>query len=312
MDYVARVASIIVVGFLAATPPCARCGGSGGGGGHGGSGGHGSGGHGSGGRGGHAAGKSSVGNSSGHSFVHSMGHPFGKIFGHRGKESTSPQLPTSSPERGKLLSLQNTNLTFPPAPRLPHPKPFPRFTSQPPIGFLPHHRRFRFGGCPVFPVPGNSFLFGNSFNCFNDGFFFDPFFCGTFSGSSFYGPGFGGPLWSGGITSPSAMTQSAGEPGSPDSFTSAQPGNDFSNSGETPAPPANRPDDQHAVTLLQLRDGSMYGLTDYWLEGDDLHYKTTYGGQNSVPFEQIDFAKTIKLNADRGVQFILRSNHASP
>jgi hypothetical protein len=238
-----------------------------------------------------------------------MGRPFGKIFGHHGKESTSPQLPTASPERGKLLNLQNADLIFPPTARLPHPTPFHRFTSQPRIGFFPRHRRFRFGGCSVFPFPANSFLFSNSFNCLNDGFLFDPFFFGTFSGSSFYGSGFDSPLWVGGVTSPPAMTPPAGEPDSPDSSTSAQPGND---SGETPTAPANQPNDHHPVTLLQLRDGSMYGLTDYWLEGDHLHYKTTYEGQNSVPFEQIDFAKTIKLNADRGVQFVLRTNPVSP
>ena len=61
------------------------------------------------------------------------------------------------------------------------------------------------------------------------------------------------------------------------------------------------------VTLLQLLDGSMYGLTEYWIEGNELHYTTTYGGQGSVPLDRIDFDKTIHLNADRGVAFVLRS-----
>jgi hypothetical protein len=56
----------------------------------------------------------------------------------------------------------------------------------------------------------------------------------------------------------------------------------------------------------------MYGLTDYWVENAELHYKTTYGGQNSVSFERIDWEKTVKLNADRGVPFILSPNRASP
>jgi hypothetical protein len=59
------------------------------------------------------------------------------------------------------------------------------------------------------------------------------------------------------------------------------------------------------ITLLQLRDGSMYGLTDYWVEGGELHYRTTYGGENSLPFERIDFAKTVQLNTDRDVPFVL-------
>jgi len=69
--------------------------------------------------------------------------------------------------------------------------------------------------------------------------------------------------------------------------------------------------DEQQVTLLQLVDGPMYGLTDYWIEGDQLHYVTTYGGQNSVPIERIDFAKTAELNADQGVEFVLRPKSKS-
>jgi len=68
-----------------------------------------------------------------------------------------------------------------------------------------------------------------------------------------------------------------------------------------PQPKAARP-----LTLLQLKDGSMYGLTDYWLEDGRLRYRTSYGGENSVPLEQIDFDQTVKLNAERGVELVLR------
>ncbi len=67
--------------------------------------------------------------------------------------------------------------------------------------------------------------------------------------------------------------------------------------GEPPARP---------MTLLQLKNGWMYGLTDYWIEDGRLHYLTTYGGKNSVPLEQIDFDKTVQLNAERGIEFVLR------
>jgi hypothetical protein len=59
------------------------------------------------------------------------------------------------------------------------------------------------------------------------------------------------------------------------------------------------------ITLLQLRDGSMYGLTDYWAKDGELHYTTTYGGQDSVPFERIDLEKTLQLDTDRGVPIVL-------
>ncbi len=62
---------------------------------------------------------------------------------------------------------------------------------------------------------------------------------------------------------------------------------------------------ERPITFLQLRDGSMYGLTDYWVSDGELDYTTTYGGQNSLPFERIDLEKTVQLNADRHVPFVL-------
>ena len=60
------------------------------------------------------------------------------------------------------------------------------------------------------------------------------------------------------------------------------------------------------LTLLQLKDGSMYALTVYWVEGGRLHYITSYGGENAVPLDGIDFDKTVQLNWERGVEFVLR------
>ena len=65
------------------------------------------------------------------------------------------------------------------------------------------------------------------------------------------------------------------------------------------------------VTLLQLKNGWMYGLTDYWVEGDNLHYVTNYGGKNSVPLDLIDLATTIRLNSERGVEFSLHTKRQS-
>jgi hypothetical protein len=65
------------------------------------------------------------------------------------------------------------------------------------------------------------------------------------------------------------------------------------------------------VTLLQLKDGSMYGLTSYWVEGGELHYVTNYGGANAIPLDRIDLAKTVQLNASSGQAFILEEKPAS-
>jgi hypothetical protein len=60
-----------------------------------------------------------------------------------------------------------------------------------------------------------------------------------------------------------------------------------------------------AITLLQLKNGWIYGLTDYWAEGDDLHYVTNYGGKNSIPLDPIDLATTMWRNSEGGVEFSL-------
>jgi hypothetical protein len=90
-------------------------------------------------------------------------------------------------------------------------------------------------------------------------------------------------------------------------------GNDLPASAEKPGAAVSVPSNvAQPVALLQLLDGSMYGLTRYWLEGLDLHYVTTYGGENSVPLVRIDFAKTIQLNAERGTRFDLTRNSPNP
>ncbi len=80
--------------------------------------------------------------------------------------------------------------------------------------------------------------------------------------------------------------------------------------GSTPVSSTDGAD--HPITLLQLKNGWMYGLTDYWVEGDNLHYVTNYGGKNSVPLGLIDLAATMRLNSERGVEFSLHTKRQSP
>lgn len=72
------------------------------------------------------------------------------------------------------------------------------------------------------------------------------------------------------------------------------------NSGEVPAEPPK------PLTLLQLKDGSMYAMADYWLENGELHYVPSYGGLGVLALDSIDLDKTIKINWARGVEFVLR------
>jgi hypothetical protein len=59
-------------------------------------------------------------------------------------------------------------------------------------------------------------------------------------------------------------------------------------------------------TVLYLKDGTVYALTNYWLADGKLVYETNYGGQNSISLDQIDMQKTVDVNASRGVNFVLR------
>jgi hypothetical protein len=80
------------------------------------------------------------------------------------------------------------------------------------------------------------------------------------------------------------------------------------------APQTTQPSEPRAarpLTLLQLKDGAMYALTDYWIEGGQLHYITSYGGENAVPIDRVDLDKTVQLNWDRGVEFVLRPKPAA-
>ncbi|MGA8220941.1 MAG: hypothetical protein WB780_04745, partial [Candidatus Acidiferrales bacterium] len=59
------------------------------------------------------------------------------------------------------------------------------------------------------------------------------------------------------------------------------------------------------TVTIYLKDGSSYGVTDYWLADGNLHYVTNYGGENSIPAEQLDLQRTVDENAGRGVNFTL-------
>jgi hypothetical protein len=266
------------------TSTCVRAVGQGGG--HGGSGGHG------GGHGGHLSGRSSAGHSSGHS----MGHSFAHIFGHHGQGPSRAALKGAAPQRAEVTSSPES------VPWVFDRQPKNQVVFRTRLGFLPRRRVFGFGGCP-YGWSGHNFRIGDNWNCSNDGFFFDPFFSGWFSGPLPNGPALGGTTWFAGGTTADATAESPAEPNSAYAPTNSDSTNGTPSRNTAPSPSAIRAGQR--ITLLQLRDGSMYGLTDYWVKDGELHYTTTYGGQNSLPLERIDVAKTVQLNANRGVPLLL-------
>lgn len=71
----------------------------------------------------------------------------------------------------------------------------------------------------------------------------------------------------------------------------------YDNSTAAPAGPS---------TLLYMKNGTSYAITDYWLDGGRLYYITSYGSENIVDLDLVDLQRTVDENAARGVNFTLR------
>jgi len=178
----------------------------------------------------------------------------------------------------------------------------PFFVDQHFAHFRFHHFHHGFGFPFCSPVFGFGFathhfgFFERELACFPHPFF-SPFFfpVAPVAGATFL------------VLSPSVVDEEALATGQQmeeaPAAESYQPSTELQPTKE-PAEPSKQ--SSRPLTLLQLKDGSMYGLTDYWLEEGRLHYITSYGGKNSVPLEQIDFDKTVQLNSERSVEFVLR------
>ena len=298
-----RVTLLVLAGFFAAASiPAGPGGGGSGGGGHGGGGGHAGGGHFS----GHSSGSGGIG--------HAIGHSFGRLFGHHGKASdaahgSEPPVAGAALLHGKVVQLPGTRSAFVPvgrgfARRRHHEFPFgDRFL------FFPPGAGFGFGDCWDFGFPRYGFL-GGEFDCSAGGLLFDPLFMAGFSGDYLGGQSFM-PFndeelndLSGGSELDSRAEATDEVPYGAAELVEAQ-GNALK-AATGPAVAAGIPQNEKPVTLMQLRDGSMYGLVDYWVENGQLHYTTTYGGQDVVGLDRVDMVKTAQLNEGRGIQFAPR------
>jgi hypothetical protein len=61
---------------------------------------------------------------------------------------------------------------------------------------------------------------------------------------------------------------------------------------------------------LDLKDGTVYYVTDYWLVNDQLHFTTTEDGksvEHVIPFDELDLQKTVDVNTKLGFRFVLRN-----
>jgi len=65
--------------------------------------------------------------------------------------------------------------------------------------------------------------------------------------------------------------------------------------------------------LLYLASGSAFEVTDYWVEGDTLHYKAENGGSGEVPVTDVDVQRTTDANGRVGFRFNLdRARKGTP
>jgi hypothetical protein len=173
-------------------------------------------------------------------------------------------------------------------------------TPRPPIIFIPQPRR-RF--------LGNSFFFSGG-GCLG-GFFAG--FCGS---GLWWGPVYGWGLGCDpvlgctgygnlnyGLDAPDDMQGQSDNP-SPEYGPLRWQDSTPSDSVDATAP-------SNSAATIYLKDGSSYGVTDYWLAGGELHYITNYGGENSISLERLNLQRTVDENAAVGVNFILSNQPSS-
>lgn len=165
--------------------------------------------------------------------------------------------------------------------------------ARPIIPFRHHHRPIVGPGFGFFGVPffGFGLGFGPGCNAWAGPFWgWDWDDCNTFGYSGYLSPGY---------YPPSDYTMDI-QPGyGPDAGPPAAPSDSgsYDNSSAAPATPS---------TLLYMKDGTSYAITDYWLDGGRLYYITSYGSENIVDLDLVDLQRTVDENAARGVNFTLR------
>ena len=182
---------------------------------------------------------------------------------------------------------------------------------QPRAFFFPHHRFFHNDAFFfLFGFGHRRFRFFGGFQfqqCFFNGFgsvcafepaFFSPFFFGPF-GFGDVGWGWNGYGRNYNVAAQPAEQQPE-ETSPPNEYSTYQPG-----TAPAPAPLPLGQANASPLILLVLKDGSVYGVTDYWLEEGRLHYLTSYGGENNISIDQLDLQKTVDENWERGVEFVL-------
>lgn len=72
-------------------------------------------------------------------------------------------------------------------------------------------------------------------------------------------------------------------------------------------PPAiiQQADPAPTIYLIALNDGTIVAALGFWMDGDTLNYITRDGNRNRISIDRVDRPFSIKLNADRKLEFKL-------
>ena len=61
------------------------------------------------------------------------------------------------------------------------------------------------------------------------------------------------------------------------------------------------------LTLIALKGEAIYEATDYWIEGGRLFYVLRSGAERALDLNDVDWDRTVQLNAERGIILTLRA-----
>jgi hypothetical protein len=61
-----------------------------------------------------------------------------------------------------------------------------------------------------------------------------------------------------------------------------------------------------SLTLIALRNETIYAVASYWLDGDNLGYSLPSGAHSSCALNEVDLARTTQLNSERGISISFR------
>ena len=69
--------------------------------------------------------------------------------------------------------------------------------------------------------------------------------------------------------------------------------------------------DERDLVWLYLKDGTAYGVTDYWLVNSQMHFSLveddpTKPAEHAIPYDELDVQKTIYVNTHRGFRIVFR------